>query len=359
MSAIEDPRHQSYVKYPLADILIIIMCAVLSGLDTLGDLVIYAKNRAEFIVKELGIEQIPSKATFARILSMIDGKQIGEAIIDVLRGRFGTAGEVVAVDGKAICSTTKPGNPHSALQILSAYVTDSGITLAQESIHEKTNEIPVFQEMLTYLDVVGKTVTADAMHCQRETSRRIIQGKGDYLFGLKENQPSLLADVRLFFEDQGNRSEWESSQTVEKNAGRIEKRICRKIRDISWLKEHEWPGLRSVFSIERIVETRGHHSRETSYYISSRDIPAKHLMELAREHWKIESMHWILDVTFSEDDCRFLSENAHKTMNALRKFALAVHKSYLAAHHKKSSIKASMLSALLDSTVLLSILRFL
>lgn len=106
------------------------------------------------------------------------------------------------VDGKAICSTAKQGNSHSALQVLSAYVTGSGIILAQESIHEKTNEIPVFQEMLTYLDVEGRTITADAMHCRRETCRRIIQRKGDYLFGLKENQSLLLKDVQLFFEDQ-------------------------------------------------------------------------------------------------------------------------------------------------------------
>ena len=305
MSAIEDPRHQSYVKYPLADILIIIMCAVLSGLDTLGDLATYAKNRGEFVGKELGIKKVPCKATFGRILSMIDGKQIGEAIIHVLQNRLGTTGEVVAMDGKAICSTAKPGNPHSALQILSAYVTSSGIILGQESIHEKANEIPVFQEMLIYLDIEGKTVTADAMHCQRETCRRVIQGKGDYLFGLKENQPSLLEDVRLFFEDQSNKNEWEICQTAEKNAERIEKRICRKIKDISWLKEHKWPGLQFIFSIERIVEVHGHCSRETSYYISSRDACAKQLMELVREHWKIESMHWILDVTFSEDACPF------------------------------------------------------
>ena len=359
MSGIEDPRHQSYVKYPLADILIIIMCAVLCGLDTLGDLVIYAKNREEFFVKELGIEKVPSKATVSRILSMIDGKESVEAIIDVLHIRFGTAGEVIAVDGKAICSTAKTGNPHSALQILSAYITESGVILAQESIHEKTNEIPVFQEMLTYLDIEGKTITADAMHCQRETCRKIIAREGDYLFGLKENQPSLLEDVRLFFEDQSNQREWESSKTVEKNAGRIEKRICRKIKDISWPKEHNWPGLQYVFSIERIVETRGHCSLETSYYISSRDVFAKQLMVLAREHWKIESMHWILDVTFSEDSCHFLPENAHKSMNILRKFALAVHKNFLAVHNKKSSVKASMLSALIDPNLLLAILHFL
>lgn len=133
-------------------------------------------------------------------------------------------------------------------------------------------------------------MTADAMHCQRETCRRIIQRKGDYLFGLKENQPSLLEDVRIFFEDQSNQNEWESSQTVEKDAGRIEKRICCKIKDISWLKEHKWPGLQSVFSIKRIVEVRGRHSRETSHYISSWDASAIELMGLAREHWKIESI---------------------------------------------------------------------
>ena len=135
MSTIEDPRHPSYVKYALTDILIIIMCGVLCGLD-------------------------------------------------MLRERFGAMGEVIAVDGKAICSTARGENSHKALQILSAYVTDSGIILAQEAIHEKTNEIPVFQEMLTYLDVESKVVTADVMHCQRETSRWIVQKKGDYLFGL-------------------------------------------------------------------------------------------------------------------------------------------------------------------------------
>ena len=359
MEKIEDPRHPSYVKYALADILIIIMCGVLCGLDTLEDLVIYAKSKAYFLREELGIEGIPSKATFGRVLSMVDGKQIGEAILDVLHSRFGTEGEVIAVDGKAICSTTKPGNSHSALQILSAYVTDSGITLAQEAIHEKTNEIPVFQEMLTYLDVKGKLVTADAMHCQRETCRKIIQKKGDYLFGLKENQPSLLEDIRLFFEDDVNDAACESCQTIEKNAGRIEKRICRKTADISWLTAQKWPGLQSVFAIERIVDDHGHHSEETSYYISSRDASPRQLMYFAREHWKIESLHWMLDVTFSEDACRFLSENAHKTLNSLRKFALAVHKKFLSANHKKSSLKSSMLFSLLLPDYLTSLLKFL
>ena len=125
------------------------------------------------------------------------------------------------------------------------------------------------------------------------------------------------------------------------------------------MKEHKWPSLQSVFSIERSVEVRGHFSREISYYISSKDIPAKQLMELVREYWKIESMHRLLDVTFLEDDSRFLYENANRTMNTLRKFALAVHKNFLAASHMKSFVKAHMLSVLLNPDALLALLRFL
>ena len=145
--------------------MLIIMCGVLSGLDTLGDLALYANEKQDFF-----------KAAFGRILSMLDGKAVGEAILDILRTRY-TSGNIIAVDGKAICSTGKSGNPHSALQILSAYLTESGVVLAQETIHEKSNEIPAFQQMLTYLDVQGKTVTADAMHCQRRTSEAIVARK--------------------------------------------------------------------------------------------------------------------------------------------------------------------------------------
>lgn len=122
--------------------------------------------------------------------------------------------------------------------------------------------------MLTYLDVKDKIITADAMHCQRNTSQKIVSKKGQYVFGLKENQPGLLEDVRLFFTDATLRKECEIFQTVEKNAGRIEKRICHKASNVTWLQEHRWPGLNSVFAITRIVDVRGQHSEETSYYIS-------------------------------------------------------------------------------------------
>ena len=114
-----------------------------------------------------------------------------------------------------------------------------------------------------------------------------------------------------------------------------------------------------MFAIKRIVEDHGHRSEETSYYISSRDVSPRQLMDYARVHWKIESMHWMLDVTFSEDSCRFLSENAHKMLNSLRKFALAVHKQFLSSGHRKSSLKSSMLSVLLRPDYLLELFHFL
>lgn len=357
-SEIEDTRHQGYVEHKLSDVLTIVMCGVLCGLDSLGDLVIFAQNSKEYLEEQFGITKIPSKATFSRILSMVDGAEVGKVIVGLMQEQFGTAGDVVAVDGKAICSTSKQGQAHSALQILTAYVTSSGVVLGQEAIHEKTNEIPVFQEMLSHLNIEGKTITADALHCQKETCRKIVEQKGDYLLGLKGNQRSLYNDIVLFYSEGDNNDLLECYTTLEKNAGRIEKRICRKITDLSWLEEGEkWQGLKSIFSIERIVDVRGQINTETSYYISSLDASPKRLMEIAREHWKIESMHWLLDVTFSEDQCQLLEENAHKTLNSLRKYALAVHKQFLVRSGKKASIKANMLACLLNHDLLIHLLE--
>lgn len=174
---INDPRHPSYVEHKLSDVLTMVMCAIFCGLDTLGDIMIYAENNKDFFKNRLNISKIPSKATLARILSMIDGAQVGAIIIEIMREQFGVTGDVIAVDGKAIRSTSKSGQPHSALQILTAYITSSGVVLGQDAIHKKTNEILVFQQMLTNLNIEGKTITAEAMHCQRETCRQIVSKK--------------------------------------------------------------------------------------------------------------------------------------------------------------------------------------
>ena len=358
LATIHDPRHPGYVRHKLSDVLLIIICAVMSGLDELCTIYAYAQNKADFFRTQFGIESVPSKATFSRILGMVDPKSVTETMIGLMKEQIGQAGEVIAVDGKAIRSTSEAGKAHSALQVLTAYLTESSVTLAQEEIHEKTNEIPVFQEMLMHLDVKGKTITADAMHCQRETCERIVNRGGKYIFGLKENQKSLYENVSLYFQDTELCANLETSSTTEKNKGRIEKRICRKLTQLDWLEQKtRWPGLCSILEVERIVTIGQKTSRELSYYISSSNISAEHFLNLVREHWKIESMHWMLDVVFCEDDCIMKSDAAHLSLNIMRKYAIAMHKKYLASQPKKCSIKANMFNCLMNDSLLLKIIE--
>jgi len=354
---IEDPRYQGFVKHKLSDILTIVACAVLCGMDRLCDIMAYAENKKDFFRSHFGIEKIPSKPTISRTLAVIDGQKVAESILAMMQDTIGLRGDVIAVDGKAIRSTSQHGKPHSALQIITAYLTESGVVLGQEKIHEKTNEIPVFQKMMSYLNLKGKTVTADAMHCQRTTCSMILDKGGDYLFGLKENQKSLHDDVELYFKDCPDSAKLDQFSTIEKNGGRMEKRICKKVDEVRWLQErHDWPGLRAFFSIERTVTVGDKTTSEISYYITSADTSAKQLLAFAREHWAIESMHWSLDVVFSEDSSRFISENAHLCLNALRKYALAVHKKYLAAQPKKPSVKRHLMDCLLNEQLLLKLI---
>ena len=356
-SRIEDQRHPSYVEHKLADILIIIMSGVLCGLDGLAEIMVHAENRAEFFKSNYGIERLPSKPTLSRVLNMLDGDAVGKVIVEIMKERADIVGNIIAVDGKAIRSTSEPGNPHSALQILTAYLTESCVVLGQNAIHDKTNEIPVFQAMLSLLNITGKTITADAMHCQKETCRKIIASGGNYVFGLKENQKTLCEDVRLFIQSVENAESLQSHTTIEKGHGRIEKRICHKVTNIDWLfGREEWAGLKAVFAVRRIVTKKGKVTDETCYYITSADASAEELLRIVREHWKIESMHWILDVVFSEDECGLLSENGHKTLNILRKLALLLHKQHIAMLPRKVSIKGNLLSCLMNDSLLASLL---
>lgn len=354
---IDDPRHQGYVRHKLCDILSIVMCAVLCGMDQLCDIMAYAQNKADFLRTHFGIEQIPSKPTVSRVLSIIDGQKVAETIFAILQETLGTQGDVIAVDGKAIRSTSTAEHPHSTLQIITAYLTENGVVLGQEKIDEKTNEIPVFQRMLAYMNIKGKTITADALHCQRDTCAMITQRGGDYVLGLKGNQRMLHEDVELYFRELDDKGCVEEFSTLEKNGGRVEKRTCRKLKDITWLQErHDWPGLKAVFSVERTNSTTRKTTTETSYYIASTDASAKRLLCIAREHWNIESMHWLLDVVFSEDTSRFLSENAHLWLNVFRKYALAVQKKYVSSLPKKPSAKRHLMDCLLSDQTLLKVI---
>ena len=311
-SSICDTRHQSYVEHKLSDILVITMCAVLCGIDNLNGIISYAENKKEFLESKFGITKIPSKPTLSRVLNMVDAGSVAGIITGIMKESIEDIGSVVAVDGKAIRNTAEK----------------------------------------------GKTVTADAMHCQKETCHKIKEKGGDYVFGLKKNQKMLYEDVKLYMEENINDKEMEIYTTVNKNNGRTEKRICRKTGNTGWISgKNEWEGLCSIFSVKCKVVTKNGTSEGTSYYITSLCTSAEKLLEISREHWKIESMHWILDVVFSEDSSAVLSENSLKSLNILRKFTLMVHKKYVLSQPRKKAYKTSMFDCLLNDNRLLDVLK--
>jgi predicted transposase YbfD/YdcC len=343
--------------------LIIVMTAMLCGLDQLHDIVVFANERKDFFKNHFSIERIPSKPTLSRMLSMISVESVSKVIIDTMKDGIEELGDIVAFDGKAIRSTSEKGKPHSALQILTAYMVESGVVLAQEPIHDKTNEIPVMRDILEQIDIKDKIVTADAMHCQRETCSMIVDDAhgGDYVLGLKENQRTLHDDVTLFFNDAINNDSIETHSETESNGGRIEQRICRSTSEIDFLSEHNWPGLKSIFEVRRIITAKDGTPRsdETSYYISSLIASPLELLHISRAHWGIESMHWMLDCDFSEDECGLLSDNGQEVFNVLRKLALLLHKKYMDKQLKKRSIKSNLLRCLISENALMEIFRCL
>ena len=232
LGKVKDLRVSGMVEHPLVDLLIIIMLSVVSGVEKLDEIVTYAKKKQHFLSQVFGIEKTPSKSTISRILNMLDGEEMAELIIEIMKMKIVNLGEALAVDGKAIRSTAEKGKPRSALQILTAYFVESGVVLGQKYIHEKTNEIPVFQEMLCYINIKGKTITADALHCQKDTCRMIIAKGGNYIFGLKGNQGTLHEQAEAFINNPENAERIEVFELpAEKHNGRTETRIFYRIVD--------------------------------------------------------------------------------------------------------------------------------
>jgi predicted transposase YbfD/YdcC len=337
------------------------MNAVLCGYDKLEDICVYGEEKLPFLSKHFGVETAPSKSTLSRILNMVDGEKVAECVVNIMLDLIGDDGEIIAVDGKTICSTAKPGSSREKLHIVTAYLTKNGVTLGQLSVDEKTNEIPVLRDLLEMIDIKGKTITADTMHCQKDTAEKIINGGGNYVLGLKGNQEILFEEVSSYIDDCiGDKNiEVETAQTTEKNRDRFEQRTCCKAPNLDRLeKRSDWAGFQGAFAIHRRTTTKTAVHEETGYYITGIDAPPEKYLEIVREHWKIESMHRQPDVVFSEDDCQILSSNGQKTLNIFRKLALAIHNNYVSSLPQKTkpSLKKNMTRSLLSDNHLLHVL---
>ena len=358
---IEDKRDKYTIKHSLIDILKLVMIAVLCGMDELDKIVDYGKNKREFLEKEFEIKSIPSKSTLTRILVMIDPKWLGLSIVGIVQSLIKEKHTQIMIDGKAIKSTDAIKSIEKMMNIVTAY-TNTGISLLQKTVDNKTNEIPAVKELIDMLDVKGMIITADAMHCQKETAEKIVNNGGDYVLQLKANQKSFYEDVYAMFDDKymdetDKNCEYEIYKTEEKSHGRIERRTCYVLNEIAFFTDYlaNWKGLKKIFAVVREVEKDNKITKEISCYLSSKNTTAENLLSYTRKHWEIESMHHILDVTYDEDRCKLLSQRAQENLNIFRKMGISIHKNYL--KDKKQTVKSSMF-CLLNNYHLMEILQF-
>lgn len=358
---IEDQRDQFTIKHKLIDILKLVMISILCGMDELDKIVDYGKNKKDFLEEEFDIKTIPSKSTLTRVFVMIDPKWLGLSIVGIVQSLIKEKAKQIMFDGKAIRSTDAIKSIEKMMNIVTAY-TDTGISLLQKTVEDKTNEIPAVQELIEMIDVEGLIITADAMHCQKETAKKIIDNGGDYVLQLKANQKNFYEDVYAMFDDKymdetDKECEYEIYKTQEKSHGRIETRTCYVLNEIGFFTDYidAWKGLKKIFAVKREVEKDGNISKEISCYLSSKSATAEELLGYTRKHWQIESMHHILDVTYDEDRCKLLSKRAQENMNIFRKVGVSIHKNYL--KDKKQTVKSNMFNCLLNNSLLLEILQ--
>lgn len=331
-SDLPDPRTGPAQRHDLTEMILMALCAVLCGADSWVDVAEWAEDNEAWIKRYLVLEHgTPSHDTFSRVFRLLDAKVFEACFREWIGSLVGAVTGVVAIDGKT-ASGSKDGH-NTALHTISAYATASGLCLAQEHTRGKGNEIPAIKALLDTLALKGCIVTIDAIGCQTEIAQKILDRGGDYLLAVKDNQETLANALREFFAE-GEAAGFGSLpvsryQSIEKDHGRIETRQALWVTDLSWLdnplRQH-WPKLAGIGMIERQREINGKTSYERAFYIGSKGIAsAESFAKAARSHWGIEnSLHWVLDVIFREDDCRVRKDHAPHNFAALRKFALAL-----------------------------------
>lgn len=329
---VDDYRIDRCKKHKLIDILVITVCAMICKTEGWEDIELFGKERIGWLKTFLELPNgIPSHDTFRRVFERIDPKQLQDALVSWSRRLYDElSGKVVAIDGKTLCHSFDSSTGKSALHLISAWVEEKQIMLGQRVVDGKTNEITQIPKLLDMLELAGAIVTIDAMGCQKKIARKIVEDShADYVLALKNNHSTLHHEVAAMFRvaSQRNYNDFNASihQEIDKGHGRIETRTCTCIEVRTWLDhvDDEWTGLRTVVRMDSTREIGEKKSTETRYYISSLECDAKLISGAVRSHWGIEnSLHWVLDVVFREDDSRIRKGHAPENLAVARRVAL-------------------------------------
>jgi predicted transposase YbfD/YdcC len=357
---LSDPRRREVI-YPLINVVVIAVCAVICGADDFVAIAKFGKTKHEWLARFLDLKTgIPSHDRFNAIIAAIKPAEFEKCLLSWITALHEiTDGQVIAIDGKTLRRSFDTANGKAAIHMVSAWATANHISLGQVVVDAKSNEITAIPKLLEMLELSGAMVTIDAMGCQTEIARRIVEAGADYCLAVKNNQPTLHQGIIDYFESHveddfaGVRMRYHT--TDEKGHGREETRhymICpvpEELPDCS-----RWPGLKAIGVAINITERDGKTVGENRYYILSKFVAASRFADAVRSHWAIENrLHWQLDVTFQEDQCRIRQGHADANFSILRRTALSLLKNETTL---KVGIKNKRLSAAWDETYLEKVL---
>jgi predicted transposase YbfD/YdcC len=358
---LKDPRINRCKRHLLLDIVTVAVCAVIANANTWKDIAIFGRRRREWFQTFLELPNgIPSKHTFERVFDRLDPQALQRGLLGWLHEISELLGvRHIAIDGKTLRHSGGGRSPHRQLHLVSAWAAEANLTLGQVAVDEKSNEITAIPYLLELLHVKGALVSIDAMGCQKEIAKQIVEQGGDYVLAVKDNQPQLKEDIAACFEQAyvsncaAMRYDWHETQ--ESAHGRQEKRLYEVIYAPEGIRNQDaWEKLTVIGKCTSERTVNGRLSTEERYFIGSRECSAKHYGWALRNHWKIENnLHWQMDVSFGEDASRIQKRFAGENFALLRRLALGL----LKRHPSKDSIKSKRYEAALDVAFLEEVLR--
>lgn len=365
---LEDPRTGNNKRHYFGEIIFIALAAMIANSEGFDDFERFAKRREQWLRKHLRLPNgIPSDDTFRRVFTRLDPDTFCSCFANYILTISGTLKQqLIAIDGKTLRHSFDDGDPSTSFHLISAWACENQLTVGQMLVDGKSNEITAVPELIRQLDLEGHTVSLDAMGCQKAIARSLSFAGADYLLALKANHPNLHQRLEAFFNSSSHiRHACELGKTVTTSDventghGRSERRVVLATDYLEWMDKNEresWLGLRSIVCVEahREETSTGHTSVQKRYYLTSCEPVASKLAAFIRQHWSIENQcHWVLDVTFDEDQCRARKGNAALNLAMLRKIALSLLKHDTSI---KDTIRGKRYQAALDENILESIL---
>jgi predicted transposase YbfD/YdcC len=329
-SALEDPRQQAKVLYPLPEIMLLLLCATLAGADDFVEMGLWGRKNLAFLRRFCPYAYgIPSHDTLGEVIRAVDPALFKACFTSWVEGLRESEPDIIAIDGKTSRRTHARKKGREPLHLVSAWASRQRLVLGQEAVSDKSNEIVAIPLLLERLALAGALVTIDAIGTQRAIAETIRKGGGDYLLSLKENWPATFKEVAAFFADPPPGT-LDTFETADGEHGRIEQRRHAVCHAVGWLfsdrrypGEPSFPDLAMIAMVEATTERDGKISRERRYYLSSAKLDAKTFAHAVRAHWGIENrLHWVLDVVFHDDLARLRTGHGPENMAVIKHMAM-------------------------------------